>query len=170
MRRFAAIIILSLLWPVLSICAVEGVGDPLSWITISEFAAVNDKGFSTLVEGLETRSDWIEIHNASRDSINLDGWSLTDDPENLILWPFPEIHIGARQTMLVWASGIQAEDHPENWPYVDDLGYFHTNFRLNGEGDYLAIVSPDLQVVHEYASHSIAEDVWGYPPQKEGVS
>jgi len=80
MKRFIAIIILSLLWPVLSVYAVEGVGDPLSWITISEFAAVNDKGFSTLVEGLETRSDWIEIHNASRDSINLDGWSLTDDP------------------------------------------------------------------------------------------
>jgi len=170
MKKTIAIIVLSLLWPVLSIHAVEGVGDRLSWISISEFAAVNDKGFSTFVEGLETRSDWIEIHNASRDSINLDGWSLTDDPENLILWPFPEIHIGARQTMLVWASGIQAEDHPENWPYVDDLGYFHTNFRLNGEGDYLAIVSPDLQVVHEYASHSIAEDVWGYPPQKEGVS
>ena len=170
MKRSAAIIILSLLWPVLSIFAGEGDGDPQSWITISEFSAVNDKGFSTLVEGLETRSDWIEIHNASRESINMDGWSLTDDPENLTLWPFPEIHIGPRQTVIVWASGIQAEDHPENWPYVDDLGYFHTNFKLSGEGDYLAIVSPDLHVVHEYASHSITEDVWGFPPQKEGVS
>ena len=170
MKRSIAIIILSLLWPVLSTSAQDGVGDPLTWITISEFSAVNDKGFSTFVEGLETRSDWIEIHNASRDSINLNGWYLTDDPENLTLWAFPEIHIGPRQTVIVWASGIQAEDHPENWPYVDDLGYFHTNFRLSGEGDYLAIVSPDLQVAHEYASHSITKDVWGYPPQKEGVS
>ncbi|NQV33547.1 MAG: CotH kinase family protein, partial [Phycisphaeraceae bacterium] len=170
MKRTIAIIILSLLWPVLSTFAGDGVGDPLTWITISEFSAVNDKGLSTFVEGLETRSDWIEIHNAARESINLDGWYLTDDPENLTLWAFPEIHIGPQQTVIVWASGIQAEDHPENWPYVDDLGDYHTNFRLSRDGDYLALISPDLQVVHEYASHSITKDLWGYPPQKEGVS
>jgi len=170
MKRLTAIIVLNILCSVLSVIAAEGDSDPLTWVTISEFAAVNDKGFFTLVEGQETRSDWIEIHNASREPVNLDGWYLTDDPADLTLWQFPEVLIGPRQTVIVWASGILAEDHPENWPYEDELGYLHTNFKLARTGDYLALVNPDVQVVHEYASFEIKEDVWGYPPQDEGVS
>ena len=170
MKRYIAIILLNILLPISLVLAVDGGVEPSSWLTISEFAAINDKGFSTFVEGQEVRVDWIEIHNAHREPINTGGWYLTDDPDNLTQWSFPEVSIGPRQNLVVWASGILAEDHPENWPYVDDLGYYHTNFRLDGTGDYLALVNPDLQVVHEYAGHEIEEGVWGFPPQTEGVS
>ena len=170
MKQSITVFFLSVLWLGASVPAVEIFNDPASWLTISEFAAVNDRGFSTFVEGEETWSDWIEIHNSSPESLTLEGWYLTDDPENLTLWAFPAISIEPQGHLIVWASGIQAEDHPENWPYMDEWEYYHTNFRLAREGDYLALVSPDLQVVHEYASHEITEDAWGYPPQKEGVS
>jgi len=170
MKKRIPIFVLNLLWPVVWVSAVEISNDPLSCFTISEFAAINDKGFSTVVEGQETRSDWIEIHNSSQVSQNLDGWYLTDDPENLTLWMFPEVTIESHGNLIVWASGILAEDHPENWPYVDALGYYHTNFKLDLEGDYLALVGPDHQVVHEYAGYAIKKNGWGFPPQKEGVS
>ena len=170
MKKIIIVSFLNLLWLVASVPAVEISNDPLSGLTISEFAAVNDRGFSTVVEGEEVRSDWIEIHNASPEFQSLDGWYLTDDPDNLTLWAFPGVLIEPQGHLIVWASGIQAEDHPENWPYLDELGYYHANFKLSGAGDYLALINPDLEVVHEYASHEITEDVWGYPPQREGVS
>ena len=170
MKKLITISVLTILWPVAPIPAVEISDEQLLLPTISEFAAVNDKGFSTVVEGQETRSDWIEIHNPSPQLLNLDGWCLTDDPENLTLWRFPEVYIESGGNLIVWASGIFAEDHPENWPYVDESGYYHTNFKLNRDGDYLALVSPDQQVVHEYASYAFKKDEWGFPPQKEGVS
>ena len=46
--------------------------------------------------------------------------------------------------MIVFASG-QATT-----PYTDDLGYQHTNFVLDAEGDDLAIVRPDGQFVSHY--------------------
>src|SRR5438876_7130768 len=44
-------------------------------VFISEFMAVND---STLADEDGDFSDWIEIHNGGTNSINLDGWFLTD--------------------------------------------------------------------------------------------
>ncbi len=170
MTKLVTNFVFNVLWVVASVSAAEVSHDPLSGLTVSEFAAANDRGFSTVVEGKDTWSDWIEIQNASGDSLSLDGWYLTDDPENLTQWPFPAIPIEGHGHLIVWASGIFAEDHPENWPYVDELGYYHTNFKLAREGGYLALVSPDLQVVHEYASHEITDGVWGYPSQEEGVS
>jgi len=169
MKKHIAVFVLSILCP-LTWTQAQIPADPLDWPVISEFAAVNDKGFFTQVEGQESRSDWIEIHNPSEQPVNLDGWHLTDDPEQLNLWRFPEVLLEAGGNLLVWASDIQAEDHPENWPYLDELGHYHTNFKLNRAGEYLALVNPDQQVVHEYAGHEIEEDVWGFPPQTEGVS
>jgi len=170
MKKLIAVFTLTILWPLAGSPAAEIPADGLDLPVISEFAAVNDKGFSTLVEGEETRSDWIEIHNPSSQSLNLDGWYLTDDPDNLTLWRFPEVHLESGGNLIVWASDVQAEDHPENWPYLDESGYCHTNFKLDRAGDYLALVSPDLQVVHEYAGLEISKDVWGFPPQAEGIS
>ena len=74
MKKYIAVFVLSLLWPALWTPAQEMPAHGLDLPVISEFAAVNDKGFFTQVEGEETRSDWIEIHNPGAQSLNLDGW------------------------------------------------------------------------------------------------
>ncbi|MBW1802299.1 MAG: hypothetical protein JRJ85_16415, partial [Deltaproteobacteria bacterium] len=39
-----------------------------------------------------------------------------------------------------------------NYPYLDSLGYYHTNFNLEQNGDYLALVAADgNEIAHEYA-------------------
>ena len=139
-------------------------------LVISELMAVNENGFSTTVEGETAYPDWIEIHNAGAGAVNLGGWYLTDDPDNLTKWALPAVQIAAGGFLAVFASGIEQADHPENWPYRDQRGYYHANFTLDADGEYLALVAPDLQVAHEYASHTGGEDVVSFPPQRADLS
>jgi hypothetical protein len=148
-------------------------GDPDTQTTgglvISEFMAINETALATTVEGKTAYPDWIELRNLSAGLANLAGWYLTDDPDDLTKWALPAVQITAGGFLVVFASGIQQADHPENWPYCDTKGYYHTNFKLDGAGQYLALVAPDLQVAHEYVSH-MNGDHPGYPPQRVDLS
>ena len=71
-------------------------------VIISEFLAVNDKG---LKDNDGDRSDWIEIRNAGVETVDLAGWSLTDDIKNLAGWKLPAVKVEAGGFLLVFASG-----------------------------------------------------------------
>jgi hypothetical protein len=107
---------------------------------ISEIMAINEIALSTTVEGRIVYPDWIEIYNPTATTVNLDGWYLTDEEDKRAKWGFPDVSIESNNYLRVFASGIQSEDHPENNPYIDDDGFYHTNFELDGDGDYLALV------------------------------
>ena len=121
-------------------------GDPV----ISEFQAINS---STIQDGAGNFTDWIEIENQSPDTMNLQGWYLTDDINDLTKWEFPSVSLPGGDQILVFASG---DDN------VDANGSVHTNFRLSGDGEYLALVNPDGAVVQEFAPE--------YPAQFEDQS
>ena len=118
-------------------------------LTISEFQADNSL---TLEDFDGDSSDWIEVYNGWADTIHLNGWYLTDDPENLTKWEFPDITLGANRYLTVFASGKDTYE----------LGELHTNFRLEAETGYLALVAPDGQT-------TVGEFV-DYPAQFEDVS
>jgi hypothetical protein len=69
---------------------------------ITEFLAVNSAGLSDQ-DG--DRSDWIEIHNPDATSIDMAGWTLTDDPANPTKWTFPSVVIPSGEYLIVFASG-----------------------------------------------------------------
>ena len=103
-------------------------------VTINEFVASNQR---SLVDGDGNTPDWIELYNGTAASVPLAGWSLTDDGRNLRKWSFPAgATLRAGAYLVVFASG-QPTDH-----YVDKKGYFHTNFALDKDGEYLALVDP----------------------------
>lgn len=119
-------------------------------VIISEFMANKGSGLTTRVEGETVRPDWIEIHNGNRASVNLDGWYLTDDETNLTKWRFPRIIINRDGYVVVFASEQEQKYHPDNYPYYDGT-YYHANFELNRDGEYLALVQPDgITIAHEY--------------------
>ena len=129
-------------------------GDQSLSVTINEFVASNR---SSLVDGDGNAPDWIELYNGGAASVPLAGWRLTDERRNPRKWPFPpEAVLRAGGYLVVFASG-QSTDR-----YVDKKGYFHTNFALDKDGEYLALVGPDGAVVHEYAP--------SFPPQRTDVS
>ena len=69
---------------------------------INEFLAVNNRG---LADGDGDTSDWIEIYNPGAKTIRLSGWALTDDAESPDKWLFPNVSLGARRYLVVFASG-----------------------------------------------------------------
>lgn len=98
-------------------------------------------------------SDWIEIRNLSASAVSLNGWFLTDDASIPTKWMFPSMTIPAEGYQMVFASG-KNRSIPS--------GELHTNFQLDKDGEYLALIRPDGTVEHEYRSR--------YPSQATNVS
>lgn len=48
--------------------------------------------------------DWLEIHNYGNQDVSMNGWSLTDDENDLTQWTFPDIILAPNEYMLLWAS------------------------------------------------------------------
>ena len=142
-------------------------------VVINEFMAVNSYvpfinptfNMYTQVYGFDAHPDWIELCNMDpANSIDLDGWYLTDDPENLTKWRFPSsVSISPSGYYVLFASGKNQEDNPGNYPFVDGDGSLHTNFVLGRGGGYLALVEPNgVTISHEYVPE--------YPEQRGFVS
>ncbi len=121
-------------------------------VVISEFMADNEGSFSTRLHGQWIYPDWIELYNPSDVTVDLGGCFLMDD-SNQWLFP-PRTLLRGNSYLVVFASKQDDADYP----VVDDLGYLHTNFGLNNEGDYVALVLPDGSTI-EHAYPGI------YPPQ-----
>jgi hypothetical protein len=120
-------------------------------LRISEFMAVNQTG---LDDEDRDEADWIEIHNAGREAASLAGWYLTDRPDDLTKWQFPPLTLAPNGYLVVFASGKDRRD---------PAGTLHTNFRLSGAGEYLALVRPDgVTVASSFAP--------AYPIQAPDVS
>ena len=122
-------------------------------LRVTELMADNGR---TLQDGDGNWSDWIEIANLGDEPTDLAGWHLTDDRRLPGKWTFPSRVVGPGEFVIVFASG-QSED-----TYVDFAGQLHANFRLAGDGEYLALTGPDLAVVDEYSP--------GFPAQVEDIS
>jgi hypothetical protein len=108
-------------------------------ILITEFLAINS---SSLKDVDNEYSDWIELYNPGETVVDLTGWHLTDNASELSKWTFPSKTIGAGQYLIVFASGKDK---------VTAAGELHTNFKLSGSGEYLALVEADTtNISYEY--------------------
>jgi hypothetical protein len=87
-------------------------------------------------------SDWLELHNATPNPINLDGWHLTDSAANLAQWTFPNVTLGPNAYMVIFASSKNR---------TNPAGNLHTNFNLSAGGEYLGLTRPDSSIEYEYA-------------------
>ncbi|MEZ5302512.1 MAG: lamin tail domain-containing protein [Verrucomicrobiales bacterium] len=127
---------------------VDPVADPPS---ITEFMADNA---GVLDDEDGDSSDWIELFNPNGFSLDISGWSLTDDAAALQKWTFAAgTRIPAGGYLIVFASGKDRSD---------PSGELHANFSLNDGGEYLALVDADGAVAQEFAPE--------YPSQREDVS
>lgn len=117
---------------------------------IHEFAAFPDE---RVLDEDEEAVDWLECFNRSDAPVSLAGWRLSDDSEDLGKWEFPELTLAPGAYFLVYASGKDRREAS---------GSLHTNFRLGGSGEFLALSRPDGAVVHAFAPQ--------FPRQREGFS
>ncbi len=131
-----------------------GIAAPLAErrIVVREFLSENLSG---LKDEDGDPEDWIELFNAGDTEVDLNGWSLSNDPEVPDLWVFPSLVLPPSGSTLIWASGKDRTRQPAS-------RYLHTNFKLNPNGGSLELSGPELP--------RSAVDRIDYPRQAPDVS
>jgi len=103
-------------------------------VVINEVMADN----RTAVAHHDAFPDYLELHNASDAAVNLEDWSLSDDPALPRRFVFPAGSVIApRGYLLVWADTRT------------DLPGLHAGFGLGLEGDAVRLYSPNSLVVDQ---------------------
>src|ERR1051326_2428772 len=141
-------------WMLFAVLA--GAATPLSAaenLLITEFLAVNN---TTLADEDGQYADWIEIHNADSNTVNLADWFLTDTTNNFIKWQFPATNFAANGYLVVFASGKDRRVPGAR---------LHTSFALSSGGEYLALVKSNaaegLIIVSDFSPT--------FPPQEADI-
>ncbi|QQS29275.1 MAG: CotH kinase family protein [Sphingobacteriales bacterium] len=123
-------------------------------VVINELMASNS---NTMADEFGTYDDWIELYNNSSSSMDLSGWHLTDNPENITKWTFPTGSVIAPNNyMIVWADEEGGQ------------GNYHANFKLSQAGEMLYLVQPDLSIADEVVFGAQLTDM-GYARVPNGL-
>ena len=80
--------------------------------------------------------DWIELYNGGQETINLEGYFLSDDEDEPLKWQFPSVNLAPGEHLLIWASG---KDRTQ--------GELHTNFRISIDGEPIILTAPNGRTV-----------------------
>ena len=119
---------------------------------ITELMASND---DTLEDEDGDHPDWVELHNPMDFPVNLAGYHLTDDPDELGKWTFPARVMAPGSYLVVFAS--DKDRAPES-------GELHANFKLDADGETVAVTGPALQIIDELSYPLQVEDIsYGVP-------
>ena len=74
--------------------------------------------------------DWVEVHNAGNEPVDVTGWTLTDDIKRLVPFTFPEMTLEPDQYVVIYC-----DDGLKNTP-----GYpFHAPFKLSAQGEQVLL-------------------------------
>jgi len=103
-------------------------------LVINEIMASND---NVATDEYGEYDDWIEIYNKGDVPMNLSGYYLSDDINNLTKYTFPDFILESDQYFIVWA-----DDDEE-----DQGDYNHATFKLSASGEELYFSDPDLNII-----------------------
>ena len=114
-------------------------------LVINEFMASNDV---TVADQDGEFDDWIELYNNSSSTIDLEGYFLSDDSEDLTKWAFPAgTEIEANAYLVVWADDDQ------------DQSGLHANFKLSAAGESIFLTDTSGTVIDEVSFVDQTADV-----------
>ncbi|MCF7832979.1 MAG: CotH kinase family protein [Candidatus Marinimicrobia bacterium] len=117
------------IWPRSGYASFKQLGSSDLAVYINEFMASNDTSFADQ-DG--DHDDWLELYNASGETVYLGGMYLTDKPDNITKWRIPDgTEIDPGNWLLFWCD----EDE-------EQIG-LHTNFKLSGGGEFIALTEAD---------------------------
>lgn len=103
-------------------------------VVLNEICAHNLSG---LQDGNGARGDWIELYNPRGGTVDLSGWTLTDDKDDPDRWTFPEGTL-LEDYLVLFADGSNM---------VDGAGYCHTAFALKTRGETLYLYDAGGELV-----------------------
>ncbi len=116
-----------------------------SEVVINEFLASND---AVVADQDGEFDDWIELYNTSETAIDLSGYFLSDNPENLDKYEIPSgTIIPANDYLIIWAD----EDGSQEG--------LHANFKLSASGEEIFFLDPEVNVLDEIVFGSQTTDI-----------
>jgi hypothetical protein len=95
-----------------------------SSLVINEFQASND---TTIADEFEEYDDWLELYNNADSTLNLGGWSLSDDPLDPAKWLLPDVEIDPFGFLLLWMDDDEEQ------------GELHSTFNMNRDGEFIGL-------------------------------
>ena len=102
--------------------------------------------------------DFVELYNYGDEDLELKGFSLSDDPDNLNKFIIPEVTIKSKDYLVVYLTGKEEID-----------GSIYANFKLSDNDKKLVlsysgkvIDSADVVKLEENMSYGMVEDKWYY--------
>ena len=117
-------------------------GPIFAQILINEVCASNS---TTISDHEDEYADWIEIFNAGNEPVDLKDYCLSDDHSDLLRWRFPQYTLQPGSYLLLFASGKDINT-PPSFSGLENI-LFHTNFRLDANGEPLYLTNPEGAVV-----------------------
>jgi len=128
----------------------------VSGLVINEIMAAN---FSEVADQDGEYDDWVEIYNRNSFSLNLNGYFLSDNENDLTRWTFPNTTILANDYLIVWcdtAGGTQTG--------------LHTTYRLSADQEEVYLTDPSGIVIDAVHFVNMPTDI-GYAriPNGTGV-
>ncbi len=111
---------------------------PLVTLFINEWLAAN---LGIVLDPADQDSDdWFEIYNPNDQTVDLAGYTLTDNPGSPTKYVIPGgFEIAPHGFLLVWADEEGSQTSP--------LGRLHVNFRLSASGESISLYAPDGRLV-----------------------
>ena len=88
---------------------------------------------STLLDEDGDSSDWIELFNDGSEAIDLEGYSLSDQREDLRRWVFESSVLSPQTSLLIFASGKDRQFDRDKVPLVDPSSLEHLSLWLASE-------------------------------------
>lgn len=112
-------------------------------LTINEFLADNE---SVIADQDGEFDDWIELYNFGQDTVDLAGFTLTDDRTQPMRYTFPDTSLAPNGYLIVWADGD---------PNQDGL---HADFGLSAGGEEIFLYDVQGQPLDSVVFAAQAED------------
>ena len=125
---------------------------PAADLVINEIVAANRSG---LVDEDGETVDWLEIRNRGTEPVEIGGYSLSDDPDSPGKFVLPSRTIAPDGYLLVFTSGKGRRPA---------RGEIHATFRLDSDGEFLGLYSPDAPRI-QVSAHAPE-----YPAQRPDVA
>ncbi len=128
-------------------------------IRINEILALNSSVLSDPDFG--EFSDFIELHNTAAYAINLQNYSITDDPDIKRKWILPSQVLSADQYLIIWTDGESKYPGERAYSkYKNDtitINSLHANFKVSSLGETIYLYNN-----HEELEDSLKLDVQEY--------
>lgn len=126
---------------------IETYSPPVGDLVINEFQADNN---STEADQDGEYDDWIELYNNTSSSIDLSGYFLSDDDDDLYLWTIPVgTTIAANSYLIIWCDKDTTQTG------------LHANFKLSSGGETL-FLSDDSGLLLDQVSYTDQDEDKSY--------